>query len=131
MSDNIDAQKIILAHSITYSEIRQEPWNYVDDTGQPAFENSWANHGSGNESCRFKLDELGFTVIEGVVAGGTSNTTIFTLPQAYRPQGHHIFAIETNSAAHGYAQVLNTGVVRAVATSTTYVSLDGVRFSID
>lgn len=61
-------------------------WIYVGDEDvpeAPAFQNGWANSGSGFVPMRFKIDKTREVVVEGAVEGGSG--TIFTLPLAYRP----------------------------------------------
>lgn len=62
-------------------------WHYVGDTGEPAFQNSWANSGGTYAPMRFRYlptqdSATGAPGIEiqGSVTGGTSGTAIFTLP---------------------------------------------------
>lgn len=62
-----------------------EDWHNVDDTDEPAFQGSWANVGSGNPRCAFRIREAGVVDIHGTVTGDTDGSTIFTLPEGYRP----------------------------------------------
>lgn len=51
----------------------------------PTLVNSWKNYGSGFEAVAYLKDPLGFVHLKGVVTGGATNTTIFTLPAGFRP----------------------------------------------
>lgn len=64
-----------------------DSWHYVGESGQPAFENSWVNYdASGLAEMRFIKDASGVVHLEGVVKSGTVPSTIFTLPEGYRPK---------------------------------------------
>ena len=81
-----------------------EPWHYVGEAGEPAFENGWENvpgdtnlafssqlrrhackvvGGDQIGSCRIR--EPGVVDLHGVVQSGTPGAAIFTLPEGYRP----------------------------------------------
>ena len=59
-----------------------EDWHPVGGAGEPAFQNSWVD---GAETVAFRLRESGIVDIKGSVTGGTPGSTIFTLPEGYRP----------------------------------------------
>lgn len=74
------------------------PWHNVGDSGEPAFQNSWENVGTGLAPMRFRLiigsplaagdsgTPQGNSIeIQGSVIGGLTATVIFTLPVGYRP----------------------------------------------
>jgi len=72
-------------------EIEDSGWIFVGDTGAPAFENSWQDYdgdftAGGYGSCRFRKIN-GVVYLEGLATSGTLGTTIFTLPEGYRPFG--------------------------------------------
>lgn len=59
-------------------------WRAVGASGEPAFENSWAN-APGGEPVEFTLAVGGWLRIRGAFTGGADGTTVFTLPESYRP----------------------------------------------
>jgi hypothetical protein len=61
-----------------------EPWRFVGTIGQPAFQNGWAVANSGFP-LRFRKDPLGRVWVTGSASGGTTGTTVFTLPPGHRP----------------------------------------------
>ena len=61
-----------------------EPWHYVGATGEPAFQNSWANS-PGMPALAFRIRETGIVDLQGVLVDGADSTTVFTLPEGYRP----------------------------------------------
>ncbi len=102
---------------------RGEGWHYVGATDEPAFENSWANISSSMKMA-FRIREAGIVDIQGRVNGGTTTSTIFTLPVGYRPSTASWFAAVGLSTPGGddtpvLLTVLTTGAVRAANTSIT------------
>lgn len=85
-------------------------WHNVGGAGEPAFQNSWANYGSGYAAAAFRKDANGFVHVKGVVSGGANNTVIFTLPAGYRPGGHENFAV-TSSGQFGQVRVNQDGTL--------------------
>lgn len=84
----------------TFATKKQEPWHFVGDTGQPAFENSWGDYNVLSFGrARFMIDQFGFVVISGAVTGGTigSTTPIFRLPPAYRPEFDESFIVPADN----------------------------------
>jgi hypothetical protein len=73
----------------------------IGDSGEPAFQNSWANIGGDSVPMHFlivigrpnKLNAAGDTIVQynhkvveiaGDVTGGTNGTAVFTIPLAYQ-----------------------------------------------
>jgi hypothetical protein len=56
-------------------------WHLVGSSGEPAFENSWANVGGTTVPCRFRFGLNGLE-IQGAVTGGSNSDPVFTLPNA-------------------------------------------------
>lgn len=77
--------------------VETEEWHYVGDSGEPAFQNSWANAGDPYAPLRFRLvtgrgastgdidTRRASLEIQGSVTGGDSGTVVFTLPDGFRP----------------------------------------------
>ena len=63
---------------------RGEDWHYVGEAGEPAFENGWENV-PGDTNLAFRIRETGVVDLHGAVQSGTPGSTIFTLPEGYRP----------------------------------------------
>lgn len=64
-----------------------EDWHEIGASGEPAFQNSWANEGSaGNETAAFKY-RAGMLFFKGYIDSGTTTdgTVVFTLPEGRRP----------------------------------------------
>jgi hypothetical protein len=71
-----------------------ERWHTIGDTGEPAFQNTFANAGGGLAPMRFRLvvgpnDQTGelrkSLEIQGSVGGGSVGAVVFTLPAMYAP----------------------------------------------
>lgn len=96
-----------------------EDWHYVGEAGEPAFQNSWAND-STFPMMAFRLREAGIVDIQGVVIGGSSGTTIFTLPAGYRPASPVYYQAYGGTAAGGaLIQVGSDGTVAATYSGST------------
>lgn len=64
-----------------------EEWHEIGGSGEPAFENSWANAGGAYETAAFYKDPFGRVHMKGRIGTGSAGTTAFTLPTKYRPAG--------------------------------------------
>jgi len=96
-----------------------EDWHYVGEAGEPAFQNSWAND-STFPKMAFRLREAGIVDIQGVPIGGSSGTTIFTLPSGYRPTSPVYYQAYGGTAAGGaLIQVGSDGTVAATYSGST------------
>lgn len=62
-------------------------WTYVNIAGgaAPAFNSPWVNYQQGWQLLRFRREGGDVCRIEGLVGGGNSGSTIFTLPLGFRP----------------------------------------------
>lgn len=105
-------------------------WRAIGSPGEVPFENSWTNYGTYADAA-FSRDALGIVRLRGLVTGGSLGTTIFTLPEGYRPPLAEIFAVSSNNSI-GRVDVGVSGVVRLVYVgSPTYVSLSGISFAVE
>jgi hypothetical protein len=110
------------------------PWHEIGAGGEPAFANSWANHGSGFETAGFRKLWDGTIELKGVVSNGTIGTTAFTLPTGYRPALTQSFPSMAGAptSTTGRITVNTTGTVAVgennSGTSVTAWMLGHVRF---
>ena len=92
---------------------RGEAWHYVGDVGEPAFDSTLVNAGTGYPKLAFRIREGGIVDIEGVLAGSlTSGGSIFVLPEAYRPTSVAYIPIVTDDGP-GWIAVGTPGNVNA------------------
>lgn len=102
-------------------------WRYVGLTGQPAFQNSWVNYGTGWASAGFYKDPMGWVHLRGLVKSGTPPNVIFTLPPGFRPSVREVFATVSNDLI-GRCDVAADGTVIPAVGSSTWFSLSGISF---
>jgi len=110
-------------------------YSKIGDSGQPAFENSWANWAAGGLGVAgYWKDPLGFIHLKGAIKSGTISTTAFTLPPGYRPPEYKVFAaIKVDAGVTSLARVdVNTDgtVVPQTAPATGYITLDQINFRL-
>lgn len=77
-------------------------WHYVGGSGEPAFQNSWANVGGTKAPLRYRFlaatdsaSSAPAVQIQGSVVGGSTGTVIFTLPVT-RDYDVHLTACDDN-----------------------------------
>lgn len=108
----------------------------IGAASEPAFQNSWSNF-DATRTARFRKYPDGKVRLMGVVKGGASGTTAFTLPVGYQlplARDNQSFAV---SASGGTASVTvySNGQVTISATGTssptTWAFLDGVEFDTE
>lgn len=87
------------------------PYVTAADWIAPTLVNSWANFGSGYETAAYLKDPLGFVHLKGLITGGTTNTTAFTLPAGYRPGANAIYAGGPGGNAECAITIEPSGVV--------------------
>lgn len=95
-----------------------DKWHYVGEAGQPSFENSWVNFGSGNQVARFIKDASGVVHIQGVVKNAVPANVIFTLPSAYRPDNYLHLSIAGKTGLAGVIGIENDGEISYVYGTT-------------
>jgi hypothetical protein len=105
-----------------------ESYHLVGGAGEPAFQNSWANFGGAHATAGFYIQPDGWVRLKGLVASGTDNTTIFTLPSGYRPPVNIPFTSISNGTVCTI-EVDPTGTVgKTSGGSNAHVSLAGITF---
>ena len=94
-------------------------WHEVGAGGEPAFANSWANKGSTYETVAFRHIPGNLVALKGSCQSGSLNTTIFTLPAAYRPAAERRLACAVYDAGvyyHGQLLITSGGLVQVQST---------------
>lgn len=115
-------------HAASASAVRPGTWM------APTFEGTWANYrpGTGWVAAGYMKDAMGVVHLRGLVANLNINiengTSIFTLPDGYRPTSGtaHFAAVATDKPAK--VQVQKTGQVTFWNAQAAWVSLDGITF---
>ena len=111
-----------------------EAWHVVGAAGEPAFEGGWGAYTS--YAVRFRKDRDGYVHIDGLASRPLSGTvsTMFTLPEAYRPPLWHGFLVASTDpfmGAEDTGRILvraDGGVVVSPNTHDLAVFLDGIAF---
>lgn len=106
-------------------------WNVIGATGQPAFQNSWANYGGGGGFAPAAFRRRGGVVrLKGLVASGTVGSAVFTLPTGYRPLERRMFSSIGNTAV-ARIDVDAAGNVIIVTGSNVWTTLEGIAFDAE
>ena len=119
--------------SVDYEEARihlggDAAWHEVGTSGEPVFENGWANSGGSYATMAFRLDSSGYIHLKGRVQGGTPDTTIFTLPVDYRPNKNQKFSAPYTTGEHNIKIESDGEVIdeEPVVSPTDHGSLAGL-----
>jgi hypothetical protein len=114
-----------------------DTWHVVGNSGEPAFQNAWANDTAA--VTKFRKYPDGKVRLEGRIRSGNFNTVAFTLPVGYRPTQLAMIPVAYNDAVNNQAaevRVNTDGTVKALFGSSSavpgnYVSLEGVEFDTE
>jgi hypothetical protein len=113
-------------------DITMDSWHLVGGSGEPAFQNSWANNASPATYpvAAFRKDPTGRVALRGLVNGGPTGVAMFTLPVGYRPPRALFFPTDANGA---YARItVNAdGSIVHSAGATSNVNLNVIAFDTD
>lgn len=90
--------------------------------------NGWSDLGSSWSPPAWQISSDGHVHLRGQVGGGTSGTVCAVLPQGAWPEFSLRLATVCAGPAVAHADIDATGNITLVAGSTTWVSLDGLRF---
>jgi hypothetical protein len=107
-----------------------EDWHAVGGSGEPTFQNSWVNYGSGYPACRFRKDATGIVRVTGLVKSG-AGATIFTLPEGYRLAGTRLHMPAISNGAMCQLYVDSNGTVNVSGYSAAWVDLSPLSFEVD
>lgn len=113
-----------------YALSEAEPYHEVGATGEPAFENGWTNLGGGRSTAAFYSDSQGLVHLKGVISGTTA-TTAFTLPEAYRPSAQLFMPVAVGGPGYGGLNVNQDGrIVPICGPTCAAVGIDGLSFRL-
>ena len=98
------------------------PWT------RPTMGNGWLDYGTGYHRCGYTKTTQGIVVLTGLIRTGNFNTTIFTLPVGYRPDGTLAFPCFTASGSTDIYVNADGRVTIGANGSNAYVSLEGIMF---
>jgi hypothetical protein len=103
------------------NDITTRPWII------PTLLNGWVAYGGIYSSPKYYIDSIGIVHLKGAVKSGTISSTIFTLPNGYRPDAAISFPVVSNNA-FGICNILSDGSVNSSSSSNTIFTLDGISF---
>jgi len=112
-----------------------DTWHTVGGAGEPAFQNSWVNYGSGQLSVKFRKFPDGRVRLAGAAKSGSGNGTVaFTLPVGYRPAASVSIPCVAWGGS-GYVTINADGTVGLFQISPSVVTsgcwLDGIEFDTE
>lgn len=106
--------------------------NYGDElwTDVSSFSNSWVNYAGAFANAGYKKSAGDTVSLRGLIKSGTVGAKAFTLPVNYRPSTSVSFSVDSNAAFGKVVIQSNGDVIPSTPSSNTYVSLDGIIFSV-
>lgn len=108
-------------------QVAREPaYREITRPGQPGFQNSWVNFGSGWRNAGFWRDPFGMVYLRGLIKSGTVGSAAFTLPPGFRPAVSETFPTLSNGALGRVSVYTDGTVVPETPSNNTYVSLSGI-----
>lgn len=110
---------------------RSTKWILIGSAGAPAFQNGWLNYDAIQAQAAFKRSADGTVFVKGLVKSGTIGTTVFTLPEGFRPLEPRLFSNNTWDGTNyiiGRVDVAISGGVVAVVGGNPHFSLDSIVF---
>jgi hypothetical protein len=111
-------------HVSSMPTLKGEEWREVGAAGQPAFAGTWVNYGSTYDTAAFYKDPLGRVHIKGLVKDGTVHTTVFTLPDGYKPTADLLFVVTSNDAFAVLTVRSSGAVAHSAGGSNVYLQLN-------
>jgi hypothetical protein len=109
------------------TEAKVAPLEFTDASG---FTNGWSAS-NALAPPQFAKDVQGIVHLRGNIAGGTNNTSAFTLPSGFRPNAIRGYAVTSGFATECTLSVAATGTVTPTGCNNLFVTLDPVTFVAD
>lgn len=107
-------------------------WHEVGAAGEPAFQNSWVNYGSGYSTAAFRKLSSGLVMLKGIIKGGANGNVAFILPPGYRPKEDQAYPTSAGTGVNGgYGQIkihANGNVMPNGGDTTSFVWLSPAPF---
>ena len=96
---------------------------------EPDLLNGWVDFDVGHNPSGYLKDNQGIVHLRGVVKSGkTDGSSIFILPENYRPSHRTLNTVLTQPNVVGRVDILPDGRVVAVQADSVWLSLDGINF---
>ena len=94
----------------------------------PTLLSPWQNLGSGFETAAYLKDPLGFVHLKGVITGGASGSTAFTLPAGFRSSAITAHGAGNTGLNNALVEVNPGGAVIVFISTPSAVGLSGITF---
>lgn len=110
-----------------------DKWHVVGALNEPAFGTGWQNYAGGGtfQLASFRKNPLGRVELRGLVARTAGAvTTIFVLPQGYRPAKQEVLFTGGSTGA-GRVDVYSDGQVVYVSGGVTFFTLSNITFDTE
>jgi hypothetical protein len=125
----------IRAENIIGNFTHVEAWREIGTEDNPDFEANWANYTtiSAHNTAAFFKDPFGMVHIKGLVTHtvGGAATSVFYLPEGYRPVKRGIFAtIGTGDTLCRVDVLANGGVYLVAGDASSYLAIDVISFRV-
>jgi hypothetical protein len=135
-----DTESVLQVASV--AAVPMDSWHLVGGAGEPSFQGTWKNldnaatvPGTASQrNARFRKYPDGRVRLAGVVALGTSGSTVFTLPPGYRPVASDVSATVWCNGGMAAVDITSAGLVtiqQITGTVATWCYLDGVEFDTE
>lgn len=111
--------------------VGSEGFHIVGTAGEPAFQNGWTNFGFGTAG--FYIDSANVVHLKGLLNGGLTNTTAFTLPAGYRPSATVLAPGSAGSFGNVQVEIMPNGNVNMFCQggcSGVFPGLDSISFRV-
>lgn len=121
------------APNIQYFPASFTNWTTHTSGSGGSLKNGWANYGSSYGSATYTKTSDDVVTLAGLIKGGTTSngTTLFTLPEGYRPLERQVFLVASADEA-ARIDVQPNGVVTIQGNgSSSWVSFSGISFIAD
>lgn len=122
----------------SYGQVTSSPARLtVNDTrgvwNALTLQNSWGYYGTPYNTAGYMKTSAGVVLLKGMISGGTATngTILATLPVGYRPMIPLLFGTSTSSNVSGRIDVYPNGNIVIIAGSSSWISLDNIRFIAD
>lgn len=102
-------------------------WHEIGASGEPAFENSWTNFGSGFATAAYRRYPDNILRLKGNIKLGTNNTRAFYLPVGWRPAVAHTLATaSSHNGGNDRIDVWSDGqvIIRLAGTTPSWCSIE-------
>ncbi|MBD8500751.1 hypothetical protein [Paenibacillus arenosi] len=118
----------------------QQAMEGIDEWIVPTLMHSWKPYADGYQVPRYSIDNNGIVRLEGLMTGGVTvaNTTLFYLPQGYRPKGTLLFECAGTANSVAAATRIDVGSEGRVFINqgntninTSYLSISGISFKAE